>query len=98
MDGDREIRTIGDIVRRIGQGLVDWRPFGDVGTRTYGDLLLFFATDKARDRNRWNFFERVSRGLIINKSTGEVESWFVRGLLDTLIISWLMGQFCPWPG
>jgi RNA ligase len=35
-------------------------------------LLLFKYTAKAQYGGRWNFFERVSRGLIVNCATGEI--------------------------
>ena len=66
----------------------DWKQHGDVYLDVSGDLLLFNYTQAAQYEARWNFFERVSRGLIIHRSTGEVVArafdkffnWGERGL------------------
>ena len=40
--------------------------------RRKGELAIFNYTKAAQFAERWNFFERVSRGLILNAVTGEV--------------------------
>lgn len=76
-------------VRSVGQDF-DWSVYGDVKT-TYmedSDLVLFNYTAKAQYAGRWNFLERVSRGLILNADTGEVVArpfdkffnWLERGM------------------
>lgn len=68
----REIRSIEDIQQLAMAGLRDWKFYGDVVVRAEGDLLIFNYTELAQYKAEWNFFERVSRGLIINARTGEV--------------------------
>src|SRR5579859_6447299 len=68
----REIRSIEDIQQLAIAGLRDWKFYGDVVVRSEGDLLIFNYTEQAQYKAEWNFFERVSRGLIINARTGEV--------------------------
>lgn len=53
-------------------GFTDWEHYGDVSVRQKDDLLIFNYTTMAQYAERWNFFERVSRGLIINHQTGEI--------------------------
>ena len=50
----------------------DWLQFGNVKARYNGDLVLFNYTLDAEKENRWNWFERAARGLILNWKTGEV--------------------------
>lgn len=67
-----EIALIQDIQKLAVSGFSDWRSLGDVCVIEDGDLLLFNYTAEAHFAARWNFFEQVSRGLIINKRTGEI--------------------------
>jgi RNA ligase len=67
-----EITAIADIQRLASTGFTNWLAYGDVNVVQRGDLLLFDYTTAAHVANRWNFFERVCRGLIINRQTGEV--------------------------
>jgi len=53
-------------------GFEDWKKCGEVNIRYDGDLALFNYTDKAQYAGRWNWFERVSRGLIMNRKTGQI--------------------------
>jgi len=66
------IKSITDIAELAVEGFQDWNKYGDVYTKQKGDLLLFNYTNEAQYARRWNFFERVSRGLIIDKVSGEV--------------------------
>jgi RNA ligase len=66
------INNIEDIQELAMQGFDDWLTYGDVNVSQRGDLLIFDYTTAAHIANRWNFFERVSRGLIINKGSGEI--------------------------
>lgn len=54
---------------------VNWQQFGHVRTVYKGDLVLFNYTREAEFENRWNWFERNARGLILNWKTGEVVAW-----------------------
>jgi RNA ligase len=67
-----EITTIADIQQLAVSGFTNWKQYGQVAVERDGDLLIFNYTAKAQYESRWNFFERVSRGLIINCVTGEV--------------------------
>lgn len=67
-----EITSIADIHRLVTQGFTDWKQLGDVSVERDGDLLIFNFTAQAQYEGRWNFFERVSRGLIIHAGTGEI--------------------------
>lgn len=66
------IETIADVQRLAVEGFTDWAELGDVRVVSKDDLLLFSYTDKAQYAGRWNPFERMSRGLIINRVTGEI--------------------------
>src|SRR5688572_3429197 len=66
------IESIDDILEHIREGSEDWGRFGHVTVRRHGDLLIFSYNAMATYGERWNFFERVSRGLIINFKTGEI--------------------------
>jgi len=67
-----EITSIEQIQGLAKQGFTEWKRFGDVSVEHDGDLLIFNYTARAQYEGRWNFFERVSRGLIINAVTGEI--------------------------
>ncbi len=66
------IESIEDIINLTQSGFTDWRNYGYVTVRKLDDLLIFNYNAKAQYEARWNFFERVSRGLIINSETGEI--------------------------
>jgi len=66
------IETIEQIQVLAQAGFDNWMKYGDVNVTKRGDLLLFDYTTGAHIANRWNFFERVSRGLVINHQTGEI--------------------------
>jgi RNA ligase len=67
-----EIKSIPDIQRLAVSSLDDWKQYGEVTVAADGDLLIFNYNPKAQYEGRWNFFERVSRGLIVDRSTGEI--------------------------
>lgn len=52
----------------------DWRQFGEIVARYSQDrrLVILNYTNAAQYANRWNEYERICRGLIINTQTGEV--------------------------
>lgn len=66
------IQTIDELVQHVYSAAEDWGQFGHVTVRKYGDLLIFSYNTMAQYSEEWNFFERVSRGLIINYKTGEI--------------------------
>ena len=67
-----DIETIGDLQRLVAAGETDWKKYGEVGTATNGDLILFNYLPTAVYANRWNYFEQISRGLILNRKSGNV--------------------------
>ena len=69
---NNDIHSIDDIVRLVRGGFTDWQQYGNVTVRRKDDLLIFNYNTMAQYEGRWNFFERVSRGLIINHQTGEI--------------------------
>lgn len=51
----------------------NWRQYGDVNVKHYGNLTIFNYNSTAQyNNNRWNWFEIISRGLIMNNVTGEI--------------------------
>ena len=53
---------------------VDWRDHGQVNVQEHNGLLLFsyMATCQFKKPEEWNWFEQVSRGLVMDAKTGEV--------------------------
>lgn len=66
------ISNIEQIQELAQSGFSKWEQYGHVKVQERGDLLLFDYTTGAHIANEWNFFERVCRGLIINRETGEI--------------------------
>jgi len=62
---------LGELVRG---GEKDWGQYGDVRSVYWEGLVLFNYGFKAEIENRWNWFERVSRGLILNAENGALVS------------------------
>lgn len=62
------IESHGDIAELIGAGVRDFRKWGDVSAKLNetGDLVIFNYTAAAAAAGRWNWFERHSRGLIMD--------------------------------
>lgn len=67
-----EIKSIDDIAALAQSGYTDWREHGYVSVREHDELLIFNYNAMAQYEANWTFFERVSRGLIINQKTGEI--------------------------
>lgn len=67
-----DITSIEDLQALVRSGVIDFTPYGEVNTTVKGELILFNYKEAAQWSNRWNFLERVSRGLILNRATGEV--------------------------
>ncbi|MBL1136963.1 MAG: hypothetical protein HND46_16775 [Chloroflexi bacterium] len=66
------IESIADIQHLAMQGFDNWLLYGHVNVIPRGDLLLFDYNTGAYIAYEWRFFERVSRGLILNRRTGEI--------------------------
>ena len=60
---------LGELVRG---GERDWKQYGEVNATYWEGLILFNYSFRAEITNRWNWFERVSRGLILDEKTGEL--------------------------
>lgn len=66
------IYSIHDLQALVRAGNKDWSQYGDVDVIENDNLLLFNYNIQAQFKGRWNWFELNSRGLILNKNTGEV--------------------------
>lgn len=67
-----EITRIQDILDLAMSGFTEWKQYGSVKQDVLGDLILLCYTQEAVFSRQWNEFEQLSRGLIVNKVTGEV--------------------------
>lgn len=74
MDVVKQINSLEDIQTLVRCGETDWQQYGNVNIQISPDgrLILFNYTAKAQYENRWNFFERVSRGLILEVGSGRL--------------------------
>jgi len=63
-----------DLSNLLISGFTEWKQLGEVNVRLNedGNLALFNYSDLCTFQRRWNWFERVSRGLILHTRTGEV--------------------------
>lgn len=66
------ITSLADIQALAQAGFDNWQHFGEVKATFRGDLLLLDYSSRAHIINRWNYFERVARGLVLNHKTGEI--------------------------
>ena len=66
------VQSIDDISRLLTSGFDEWKSLGEVNVKHNNELTLFNYTAKAQYEARWNFFETVSRGLILNNVTGRI--------------------------
>lgn len=66
------IQDIAEIQQLAVAGFDNWEQYGYVNVTERGDLLLFDYTTAAHMANKWPYFEQVSRGLVINRKTGEI--------------------------
>ena len=69
---DLKIEGVENVGRLVRAGFTEWATLGDVRVAREGDLLMFAYTPAAQYAGRWNAFERMSRGLILDATTGEV--------------------------
>lgn len=67
-----EITSVEQIAGLAAEGYTDWRAFGDVNVSAYDRFLLFNYSRAAVYAGRWNYFERVSRGLVIDRVEGRI--------------------------
>lgn len=66
------MNSIEELQQPVRDGFEDWKQYGEVAVKYMDDLILFNYTEAAVYKNEWTWFETVSRGLILNKDTGEV--------------------------
>jgi RNA ligase len=67
------IQTIEDIQRLVVAGETDWRQYGEVYVKEFAHLILFNYLPTAQYQGAdWKPFELMSRGLIIDRHTGEI--------------------------
>jgi len=66
------IENISQLSKLVRQKFTNWKQYGDVRTVYHDGLVLFNYSQHAQFENRWNWFERVSRGLILNSENGSV--------------------------
>lgn len=66
------MKQIEELQKLVVQGFTDWEKYGHVNVKEKGELLLFNYNIAAQLEARWTWFERVSRGLIVNRNTGEI--------------------------
>lgn len=69
-----EITKIEELSELMASGFSDWETLGEVNVRLNpsGTLAIFNYSEECTYHRRWNWFERVSRGLILDVQTGEV--------------------------
>ena len=66
------MKSIEELQQLVVQGFTDWEQYGHVNTNVSGNLILFNYNLFAQIEGEWKWFERVARGLILNRTTGEV--------------------------
>jgi RNA ligase len=66
------MESMSELSKLVKQGFTDWERYGNVNATYRDGLVLFNYSPQAQFENRWNWFERVSRGLILNAQTGDV--------------------------
>lgn len=67
-----EITSLADLQWLVRTGETNWKQYGEVNATYYDGMVLFNYSAVAQFANRWNYFERISRGLILDALTGEV--------------------------
>ena len=88
---NQEITSIADIQNRVRDKYTDWSNHGYVTVNEHDGLLIFNYNAMAQYEGAWNFFELVSRGLVIDAKTGEIIArgfdkffnWFEGGRVAT---------------
>ena len=66
------MNSIQELQNLVLSEFTDWKQLGEVSASYKEDLVLFNYTPKAQYEGRWNYFEQISRGLILNTKTGEI--------------------------
>lgn len=66
------ITSMGILREMVVDGFKDWQFYGDVKATYHDGLVLFNYTNAVQFAGRWNWFESISRGLILDTLTGEI--------------------------
>jgi RNA ligase len=66
------MQSMNDLKALVLAGETNWKQYGEVASQEADGLILFNYTPLAQINGTWNWFESVSRGLILNRATGEV--------------------------
>ena len=66
------MEQMGDLQALVRKGFTDWERFGNVRAVYNDGMVLFNYTHAAQHEGCWNWFEQVSRGLILDAENGEV--------------------------
>ena len=66
------INNLLELQELVASGFTDWHQYGDVYAVYNDGAILFNYTQKAQIEGRWNWFERASRGLILDSKSGRV--------------------------
>ena len=70
------ITSMDQLQSLVRAGFSDWQEVeGEVSVRYYSGMVQFNYTQAAMFADRWNWFECVSRGLIIDATTGEIVAY-----------------------
>lgn len=66
------MENMSHLSKLVKRGFVDWKQHGNVNATYHDGLVLFSYSQQAQFENRWNWFERASRGLVLNSEIGNV--------------------------
>jgi RNA ligase len=72
IDMEPPIAKMEHLASLVVQGETNWEQYGEVRAVYHDGLVLFNYTTRAQFAGRWNWLERVCRGLILDRETGEV--------------------------
>lgn len=66
------INSIEDLQKLVAAGVRDFKEYGHVRVFEYNGMIGFDYTQEAEFEAKWTYFERISRGLVLDAVTGEV--------------------------
>ena len=66
------ITKYNELSNLVKSGFSDWQSLGEVAVKEKDELLLFNYTIQAEINGNWTWLEQISRGLIVNATTGEI--------------------------
>lgn len=68
----KKLKTMKEIQDLVLSHEQDWEKYGNVKVTSTNGILLFAYTREAMFQTDWNWFEKVSRGLLIDERTAEI--------------------------